>query len=143
MFAFGWSSCGRKPKYPEETHLSWLGDHMTISHADPGSILGVCMWDGHVVTKFRCWKTCSLHRVFCTKLFFMTIYKLSVLVGCLCLAGWNSLLVKLSLAQFENSSFFKYLQPLFVIVLYDSQTKSLEHWYERCNGKLLSARAKH
>ena len=24
MFAFGWSSCGRKPEYPEETHLSDL-----------------------------------------------------------------------------------------------------------------------
>jgi len=24
MFAFRWSSCGRKPEYPEETHLSDL-----------------------------------------------------------------------------------------------------------------------
>jgi len=24
MFAFGWSSCGRKPECPEETHLSDL-----------------------------------------------------------------------------------------------------------------------
>jgi len=31
MFAFGWSSCGRKPEYLEETYLS---DLVTTSHAD-------------------------------------------------------------------------------------------------------------
>ena len=30
MFAFRWSSCGRKPEYPEETHLSLVtNDHFT------------------------------------------------------------------------------------------------------------------
>ena len=34
--SFGWSSCGRKPECPEETHLFDFGDHMTSSHADAG-----------------------------------------------------------------------------------------------------------
>jgi len=33
MFAFGWSSCGRKPECSDENHLS---DHMAIQHADAG-----------------------------------------------------------------------------------------------------------
>jgi len=36
MFAFGWSSCGRKPEYPEETHLSDLVTIRTISYVDAG-----------------------------------------------------------------------------------------------------------
>jgi len=31
MFAYDWSSCGRKLEYPEETHLS---DLVTTSYAD-------------------------------------------------------------------------------------------------------------
>ena len=41
MFAFGWSSCGRKPEYPEETHLSDLvttwPSHMPTPGIEPRS----------------------------------------------------------------------------------------------------------
>ena len=49
MFAFGWSSCGRKPEHLEETHLSDLVTTMTISHADAGyrtrvaAVIGECV----------------------------------------------------------------------------------------------------
>ena len=40
MLAFGWSSCGRKPEYREETHLSDLvttwPSHMPMPGIEPG-----------------------------------------------------------------------------------------------------------
>ena len=47
MFAFRWSSCGRKPEYSEVTHPS---DHMIISHADAGYWTRVAAVIGERVT---------------------------------------------------------------------------------------------
>ena len=50
MFAFGWSSCGRKPEYPEETHLSDLvtkrPSHMPTLGIEPGSQ----WWEANALT---------------------------------------------------------------------------------------------
>ena len=50
MFAFLWSSYGRKPEYPEETHLSDLEtkwpSHMRMPGMEPGSQ----QWEASVLT---------------------------------------------------------------------------------------------
>jgi len=46
MFAFGWSSSGRKPESLEETHLS---DLVTTSHADAGIQTRVAVVRGECV----------------------------------------------------------------------------------------------
>ena len=66
MFAFGWSSCGRKPECPEETHLSDLvatwPSHMPTPGIEPGSqrweasALILRQPDSHIcVILTRCW----------------------------------------------------------------------------------------
>ena len=46
MFAFGWSSCGRKPECPEETHLP---DLVTTSDVDAGYRTRVAVVRGECV----------------------------------------------------------------------------------------------
>ena len=40
-----WSSCGRKPEYPEENPPVWLGDQMAISHCDAGYWTWIPRWE--------------------------------------------------------------------------------------------------